>query len=165
MAKVINYERKLARFRDGGARAEPEVDRLAALFIVQEKKRELSAQVFDDARAIFSEKEEFFARSIPVSHTCWIMSKISTMVVLSAPVSILNPNPMYLPLPLGVLHFNQSVPLLISYNIITFLVFYSFRLLAPIAVWCDGTIIVYYYYHPVISSYLKKNLNASKPSN
>ena len=34
-------------------------------------------------------------RWIPVSRTRWIMSKISTMVVLSAPVSILNPNPMY----------------------------------------------------------------------
>ena len=45
------------------------------------------------------------------------------MVVLSALVSILNPNPMYLPLPLGVLYLNQNVPLLISYNIVTFLVF------------------------------------------
>ena len=60
---MINYERELARFRDGGARAEPEVDHLAALFIVHEAKRELSAQVFDDARAIFSEKKELFARS------------------------------------------------------------------------------------------------------
>ena len=45
-------------------------------------------------------------------------------VVLSAPVSILNPNPIYLPLPLGILYFNQNVPLFIGYNIITFLVFY-----------------------------------------
>ena len=54
------------------------------------------------------------------------MSKVSTMmvVVLSVPVSILNPNPrMYLPIPLGVLYLNQNAPLLISYNIITFLVF------------------------------------------
>ena len=41
-----------------------------------------------------------------------------------APVSILNPNPMYLPLSLlDVLYLNQNVPLLISYyNIRTFLV-------------------------------------------
>ena len=32
------------------------------------------------------------------------MLKISTMVVLTVPVSILNPNPMYLPLPLAVLY-------------------------------------------------------------
>ena len=39
-------------------------------------------------------------QSIPVSRTCWIVSKISTMmVVLSAPVSILKLNPIYLPLP------------------------------------------------------------------
>ena len=54
-----------------------------------------------------------------------IMSKISTMVVLSARVSILNPNPMHLPLPPGVLYLNQNVLLLISYNIITFLVSYT----------------------------------------
>ena len=60
---MINYERELARFRDGGARAEPEVDRLASRIMVQEAKRELSARVFDDARAIFSEKEELFALS------------------------------------------------------------------------------------------------------
>ena len=42
---------------------------------------------------------------------------------------------------LGVLYLNQNVPLFTSiYNIITFL------LLAPIVVWCDDTIIVYYYY-------------------
>ena len=43
------------------------------------------------------------------------------MMVLSALVSILNPNPVYLPLPLGVLYLNQNVPLLISYIIITLL--------------------------------------------
>ena len=64
-------------------------------------------------------------RSIPVSLTCWIMSKVSmTMMVLSAPVPTLNPNFMYLPLPLpvGVPYLNQNVPF-ISYNIIMFLVF------------------------------------------
>ena len=69
-------------------------------------------------------------RLIPMSRTCWIMSKISTMVVvLSAPVSILNPNHMHSPLPLlvGVPYLNQNVPLLISYNILTFLVFYTIR--------------------------------------
>ena len=50
------------------------------------------------------------------------MPNMSTMVILSAPVAILNPNPMYLPLPLGVPYLNQNVPLLISYSIITFLV-------------------------------------------
>ena len=43
--KVINYERDLSRFRDGGARAEQEVDRLASLFMVQEEKLKLSARV------------------------------------------------------------------------------------------------------------------------
>ena len=65
-----------------------------------------------------------------LSRNCWIMSKmISTIIMvvdLSAPVSILNPNLMYLPLPLlGVPYLNQNVPLLMSYNIITFLVFYT----------------------------------------
>ena len=44
-------------------------------------------------------------------------------MIVSAPVSILNPNVMYLLLPLGVLYLNQNVPLFTSYNIITFLVF------------------------------------------
>ena len=61
------------------------------------------------------------SRSIPVSRTCWIMSNITTKVVLSAPVSILNPNPMYLPLPLGVLYLNQNVPLVISFFSFSFL--------------------------------------------
>ena len=56
----------------------------------------------------------------------------------------LDPNPMCLPLPPGVLYHNQNLPLFISCNIITFLVFY--RLLAPNYVSCDGTNIVYYYY-------------------
>ena len=44
------------------------------------------------------------------------MFEISTMmmVILSAPVSTLNPNPRYLSLPLDVLYLNQNVPLLIS---------------------------------------------------
>ena len=46
-------------------------------------------------------------------------------VVLSAPVSIFNPKTLpgtHLPLPLGVLYLNQNIPLLISYNILTFFV-------------------------------------------
>ena len=66
--------------------------------------------------------------AILICRACWIMSKICTMmVVLSALVSILvnSTNLMYLPLliTLGVLYLNQNVPLFISYNIITFLVF------------------------------------------
>ena len=74
------------------------------------------------------------------------------MVVLSAPVSILSPNPIHLPLPLCVLYLNQNVQFFVSYNIITFL---CPRLLAPIVVWCDGTIIVnYYYYYHILSNYV-----------
>ena len=41
---------------------------------------------------------------------------------------------------------------------------------APIVVWSDGTIIVYHYYHynyvlqNIVFCFLKKNLNASRPS-
>ena len=38
-----------------------------------------------------------------MSRIVWIMKISALMVVLSVPVSTLNPNPMYLPLPLAVL--------------------------------------------------------------
>ena len=58
-----------------------------------------------------------------VSYLLDYVKDIYEMVDLSAPVSIFNPNFMYLAVPLGVPYLKQNVPLLISYNIITVLVF------------------------------------------
>ena len=79
------------------------------------------------------------------------------MVVLSAPVSILNPNPVYSPLPLiiGVLYLNRNVPLLIRYNIITFLVLVCMvrwhYLLSSYIIIITIIILSNYYYYNIVT--------------